>query len=441
MTTANTGMDTTGLEQAPLRELLTRCVHCGFCNATCPTYLQSGEELEGPRGRITLIRRMADGGRATGRTLLHLDRCLTCLNCETTCPSGVPYRALIDAGRALAESQTRRPWPERVLRWLLPRMLASQTGLAAGLAMARPLRRWLPARLQSYLHSPRVLQAAPDSPEPATAIGETILLLAGCVQPQLAPGINTALEQILTRMGFRVVKLSGANCCGAMAHHLGQATLAHRQMQAVASACQPWLAAKGGPGVRAIVTASSGCGLMLSGYAAVSGKSTDQMATISQLTTDPLKLLEPLVDHLRALMPRGNRPTLVVHEPCTLQHGLKLQGHLPAFLASLGVTVQTGNAPSQCCGAGGANTLLFPALASDLRQAKRRSLGLNEPDTPIAVSANIGCMAHLGTREQPVLHWLEWLAGQLNGDASIRAGQDISSSFPSSGPTRPKQSA
>jgi glycolate oxidase iron-sulfur subunit len=407
--------------------ILRKCVHCGFCNATCPTYQLLGDELDGPRGRIYLIKQLLEGGAATPSTQLHLDRCLTCRNCETTCPSGVEFGRLIDIGRQIVEAQVPRPARERAERWLLRTALTSRlfgVALRIGL-MLRPL---LPAVLAAKLPVPAGLAAKPPvptgraAPRPApgaaaaglAAAGHRkVLLLAGCVQPALAPNINAATLRVLAAAGIDGEIVRGAGCCGAIRSHLsdhdGGLDDARRNIDA-------WWPAVSAGDIDAIVSNASACALAIKDYGralAADARYAERAARISALARDVSELL-PLVGAALADRLQPQRAgSLVFHPPCTLQHGQKLGGRVESQLRALGFDVSLAAAESSlCCGSAGTYSVLQPMLAGQLRERKLHHLAAT--GASCIISANIGCINHLqsGTAT-PVRHWIEILDAAL----------------------------
>jgi glycolate oxidase iron-sulfur subunit len=389
--------------------ILRKCVHCGFCTATCPTYPLLGDELDGPRGRIYLIKQVLEGQAPTRSTQQHLDRCLTCRNCETTCPSGVQYGDLVDIGRRVVEARVERPAPERAVRWLLKEGLTSPLfgpAMAAG-RMVRPL---LPAALKHKVpaaRSPRA-QLWPQREHP-----RKVLMLMGCVQPAMMPNINSATARVLDAAGIQTLVAEGAGCCGAIRSHLNDHDGGLADMRRNIDAWWPMVDGLTSQGtVEAIVMNASGCGVTVKGYAQALADDpayAEKARRISELTRDLSELLPPLVPALKTRLRQRKPPTLAYHPPCTLQHGQQLRGGLETALRDLGFSVQLAASESHlCCGSAGTYSVLQPALAGQLRD---RKLGHLQPlGAQVIVSANIGCIQHLqsGTAT-PVRHWVEVL--------------------------------
>ncbi len=402
-----------------LNQLASRCVHCGFCNATCPTYLATGLELEAPRGRIALIRSMRDQQPVTNKTRQHLDHCLTCLACETTCPSGVEYRHIIDGGRQWLDVKHPRSLPSRLPRLLLTRAMNYPRWLSLGFSLARGLRFLLPRRLSAYLKIPRQRPKADSS---LTGGRGKVIILTGCVQRQLAPAIDDALERILGVLGYQAIRVSQADCCGALGYHLGEVQSARAQAKKTLKVLEPYLDHPENPNPL-ILMSSSACGLMLKDYKRLFRDDPRWEATATRVQPwllDPLELLDWHVDELRQHLSVSatGEIHLRIHEPCTLQHGLRLRGRLPMLFRELGFNVAEGPSIQKCCGAGGIQPLLSPAPAKTLRAQKREELGLENVETAIALTSNIGCMLHLDEKGD-MYHWLEFLALNLKKSSSF----------------------
>jgi len=393
-------------EGAEAEAILRKCVHCGFCTATCPTYQLLGDELDGPRGRIYLMKQVLEGEVPGRSTLLHLDRCLTCRNCESTCPSGVQYGHLVDIGRAIVEERVKRPPRERALRWLLKTGLTSplfRPAMALG-RLARPL---LPAALKHKVPAAPVPGAHRWPTQPHK---RKVLLLTGCVQPAMMPNINSATARVLDAAGIQTLVADGAGCCGAIRTHLNDRAGGLADMRRNIDAWWP-LVERGG--VEAIVMNASGCGATVKEYGHALARDpayADRAARIVALTKDVSELLPDLLPALRKRLrqPAGQAPQRIAfHPPCTLQHWQQLRGGVEAALTELGFEVRLPAAESHlCCGSAGTYSVLQPALATALRDRKLGHLQATEPQA--IASANIGCIQHLqsGTAT-PVRHWIE----------------------------------
>jgi glycolate oxidase iron-sulfur subunit len=388
--------------------ILRKCVHCGFCTATCPTYQLLGDELDGPRGRIYLIKQVLEGEAPTRKTQLHLDRCLTCRNCESTCPSGVQYGALVDIGRKIVEDKVPRPSGERFVRWALKEGLTSPL-FGPAMKMGQLVRGLLPATLKAKVPAPQHAGAWPTRTHE-----RKVLMLAGCVQPAMMPNINSATARVLDAAGIQTVVAAEAGCCGAVKFHLNDQAGGKAQMRANIDAWWPHIEA----GVEAIVMNASGCGVTVKDYGHLLHDDPVYAAKaqrISELTRDLSELLPELVPALRDKV-QARTGQVAFHPPCTLQHGQKLRGGVEQHMAALGFQIKTCRVePHLCCGSAGTYSVLNPQLAYELRDRKLASLGEMQP-AQIA-SANIGCITHLqsGT-ETPVRHWVELL------DEALQAG-------------------
>ncbi|MDY0013510.1 MAG: glycolate oxidase subunit GlcF [Rhodocyclaceae bacterium] len=397
-------------EGAEAEEILRKCVHCGFCTATCPTYQILGDELDGPRGRIYLIKQMLEGAEPTGKTRLHLDRCLTCRACETTCPSGVQYSRLLDIGRAVVEAKVPRSGAERLTRWVLKEALprARLFGLAVGAGrLARPL---LPAKLQAKLPA-----AAPAGPWPAACHPRRMLALAGCVQPALAPRINAATARVLDALGISLVEEAKAGCCGAVRFHLNDQTGGREDARRNIDAWWPAIAAGG---IEAIVITASGCGVQVRDYGHLLKDDpayAAKAARVASLVRDVAEVVaaeEGRLARLLAARPPRVPQKLAFHAPCTLQHGLGVRGVVERLLGAAGFELTPVRDAHLCCGSAGTYSLLQPALSERLRADKLAAL--TEGGAGAIASANIGCLTHLqGGTQLPVTHWIEHLDARL----------------------------
>ncbi len=389
--------------------ILRKCVHCGFCTATCPTYQLLGDELDGPRGRIYLIKEVLEGKPATRSTQLHLDRCLTCRNCETTCPSGVQYGRLVEIGRRVVEQQVERPPGERAVRWALKEGLPSPL-FAPAMKLGQAVRGALPPALREKV-PPR---PAPHARQwPTRAHARKVLLLTGCVQPAMMPNIDSATARVLDAAGIQTLVADGAGCCGAIRTHLNDHDGGLADMRRNVDAWWPLVAGIGEqPLVEAIVMNASGCGVMVRDYGHALAHEPDyaeRAARIAALTRDVSELLAGIAPRLARQVRESRKPKLVFHPPCTLQHGQQIRGVVESGLRTLGFDVQTTPLePHLCCGSAGTYSVLQPALAHALRD--RKLAGLAPADAEVIVSANIGCIQHLqsGT-PTPVRHWIEVL--------------------------------
>ncbi len=398
--------------------ILRKCVHCGFCTATCPTYQLLGDELDGPRGRIYLMKAVLEGETPTRKTQLHLDRCLTCRNCETTCPSGVDYGHLVDIGRKLVDAKVERPLPERALRWALKEGLTSPL-FPPAMKLGQMVRGLLPEALKNKV-------PAPQNPGtwPTRTHTRKVLMLAGCVQPSMMPNINSATARVLDAAGIQTVIAPQAGCCGAVKFHLNDHEGGKAQMRANIDAWWPHVQADAPGTVEAIIMNASGCGVTVKEYGHTLKDDplyAAKAARISELTKDLSELLPELVLTLKSVRPElvegltQKAPKLAFHPPCTLQHGQQLRGGVEKHLGDLGFDVKIStNEAHLCCGSAGTYSVLNPDIAYQLRDRKLGNLGEMQPE--VIVSANIGCITHLqsGTAT-PVRHWVEVLDEVLAG--------------------------
>ena len=383
---------------AEAESILRSCVHCGFCNATCPTYQLLGDELDGPRGRIYLIKQVLEGSPVTAKTQLHLDRCLTCRNCESTCPSGVDYHNLLDIGRAVVDDAVPRPLGQRLLRAglraVLPHPALFKALTQAGLAL-RPL---LPAAFEAKL--PR--QIRPAKPRPVPRHARRVLLLEGCVQPGLSPNTNAAAARVLDRLGISVTPIREAGCCGALDYHLDA------QQQGLARARRNidawWPAIEAG--AEAIVQTASGCGAFVKDYGHLLAEDPAYAAKAQRVSALAKDLVEVLRgEPLESLGVQGDL-RLAFHCPCSLQHAQRLGGAVEAVLGRLGFGLTAVPDSHLCCGSAGTYSLTQPALARQLRDNKLDALESGRPQ--VIATANIGCQSHLdGAGRTPVRHWIE----------------------------------
>ena len=426
--------------------ILRSCVHCGFCNATCPTYHLLGDELDGPRGRIYLMKQMLEGQPVSSVTRDHLDRCLTCRNCETTCPSGVRYGRLIDIGRELVEKLHPRPAGQQLLRAGLRRTLASGSVFGVLFKLGRGVRWALPTILRDHVppsplrgggggvsestalrHRSRLARQSrpwtdwgggetrgtqhplpPPSPLEGEGVKRTMLVLEGCVQPALAPETNAAAARVLARLGIRLVAASEAGCCGALSQHLAAPEAAKQSMRRNIDAWWPHIEAGGGGSIEALVMTASGCGSQVKDYGHLLRDDpayAEKAAKVSALTRDLSEILagEDL-SGLRAGLPRR----VAFHPPCSLQHGQQVRGVIEAILTGLGHELVPVDEAHLCCGSAGTYSLLQPEIAGRLRARKLSNLQARGPE--LIATANIGCQSHLAAASGvPVVHWITLL--------------------------------
>ncbi len=380
-------------------EILRKCVHCGFCNATCPTYQILGDELDGPRGRIYQIKEILEGQTPTAETRQHLDQCLTCRNCETTCPSGVEYGSLLEIGRDLIETRTERTLVDRLKRYAIREVLAYPKRFAFFLGLGRLVRPFTLGKLRQLIP---VKHSIPTKP-----VGQherKMLLLEGCVQPALSPSINEATRQVLDQLGISAVSESPVGCCGALHHHTSASEESLDFMRARIDAWWPLIE----DGVEAIISTASGCGVHIKDYGELLKADSvyaEKAQKVSELTKDLVEILQQ--EDIETLKPT-NSTRVAFHPPCTLQHGQKLAGQVEQLLDRIGFERVTFNESHLCCGAAGSYTLLQPELSNQLKERKISNIDQASPE--IIATANIGCLHHLeaGTN-LPVRHWVELL--------------------------------
>ncbi|MBB5608388.1 MULTISPECIES: glycolate oxidase subunit GlcF [unclassified Janthinobacterium] len=385
--------------------ILRACVHCGFCTATCPTYQLLGDELDGPRGRIYLIKQVLEGAEVTGKTQTHLDRCLTCRNCESTCPSGVQYGRLVDIGRKVVEQRVQRPLHERALRYALAQALPRRWLFTPAYKVGQALRPLLSKGLQDKLRP----GAAPGQ-WPTRSHARTMLLLDGCVQPAMSPNINAATARVLDALGVQLIIAAKAGCCGALRHHLNEQEAALDDMRRNIDAWWPYVES-----AEAIVMTASGCGVTVKEYGHLLAHDTvyaDKARRISALSRDLSEIMPAFETELAALLQGKIAGRVAYHPPCTLQHGQQIRGKVEQVLRTVGVDVLLCADSHLCCGSAGTYSMLQPALSQQLRDNKLANLAACAPD--VIVSANIGCLNHLqsGT-ETPVRHWIELIDAAL----------------------------
>lgn len=378
--------------------ILRTCVHCGFCNATCPTYQLLGDELDGPRGRIYLIKQVLEGNEVTAKTQQHLDRCLSCRNCETTCPSGVDYHNLLDIGRAVVDAAVPRPLGQRLLREGLRNIVPNPwlfKGLVNGGQMFRAL---LPDALQDKLPRNAVMPAS----RPDIRHARQVLMLEGCVQPGLSPNTNAAAARVLDRLGISVIPAREAGCCGAVDYHLDAQTTGLDRARHNIDAWWPAIER----GAEAIVQTASGCGAFIKDYGHLLGADpayAEKAKAVSALAKDLVEVLRE--EPLESLGIHANQ-RVAFHCPCTLQHAQKLGGVVESLLVRLGFDLTAVPDAHLCCGSAGTYSITQPALARSLRDNKLAALESGHPE--IIATANIGCQAHLdGAGRTPVRHWIE----------------------------------
>jgi glycolate oxidase iron-sulfur subunit len=385
--------------------ILRSCVHCGFCNATCPTYQLLGDELDGPRGRIYLIKQVLEGNEVTEKTQLHLDRCLSCRNCETTCPSGVDYHNLLDIGRAVVDAAVPRPIGQRLLRQSLRSVVPNAALFKSLTQLGNTFRPLLPASLKSKLPSAVV----PAKPRPTARHPRQVLMLEGCVQPGLSPNTNAATARVLDRLGISVTPIAQAGCCGAVDYHLNAQEAGLARARRNIDAWWPGIES----GAEAIVQTASGCGAFVKDYGHLLSADPLYAAKaerVSRLTKD---LVEVLRDEPLENLGVASDLRLAFHCPCTLQHAQKLGGAVESVLSRLGFNLTAVPDSHLCCGSAGTYSITQPELSRRLRDNKLNALESGQPQ--VIATANIGCQTHLaGAGRTPVRHWIELIEEALH---------------------------
>ena len=396
-------------EGPEVESILRSCVHCGFCNATCPTYQLLGDELDGPRGRIYQMKQMFEGKAPTRSTQLHLDRCLTCMNCETTCPSGVRYGRLVDIGRAAIEDQVTRPASQRLQRDFWRFVLTRRWLFDPAVRLGRMLRPLLPEKLRAKLPPSRAAGAVARRTH-----ARKVLLLNGCVQPALLPSIDAATTRVLDKLGIEAIVEPQSGCCGAIDYHLAAHDAARHAARRNIDAWWPHIE----NGAEAIVMNASGCGAMVKDYAHLLREDSAYAAKaqrVSELTRDLSEFLAPAAAELASRIGStadAERPRIAFHPPCTLQHTQKLRGVTESLLSALGAELVPVPDVHLCCGAAGTYTLFQPEFSQQLRANKIANLERGQPQ--LILSANIGCLTHLESATKiPMRHWVEWVDSRL----------------------------
>jgi glycolate oxidase iron-sulfur subunit len=383
-------------------DIVQSCVHCGFCNATCPTYQDRFDERDGPRGRIYLIKNMLESGQASDVARTHLDRCLTCRACETTCPSGVQYGRLADIGREMVDEIGERALPQRIVRRLIRWVFPYSSRIRALLGMGRFFSPVLPQALRRDIPPRQILDDRPGVPTPSA---RKMVALQGCVQSVATPRTNHAAQRVLQRLGIDLVEAKAAGCCGAVSYHLGAADEGLDFMRRNIDAWWPLVDA----GAKAIITTASGCGVMVKDYGELLKSDPDYAAKasrISELAKDLSEVLDN--EDLSVFADVADKSRTAVHCPCTLTHGQKLGGSLQRVLGKVGIPMTKTTEDHLCCGSAGTYSLLQPDMSQRLLIRKIKALSIDDPEQ--IVTANIGCQLHLGTQsEVPVKHWIELL--------------------------------
>ena len=413
-------------------EILRACVHCGFCTATCPTYQVLGDELDSPRGRIYLIKDMLENDRAPdAKTVQHIDRCLSCLACMTTCPSGVHYMHLVDHAREYIEQRYKRPFSDRALRWILARILPYPMRFRVallGAKIGRPFARFMPdARLRAMLEmAPKIIPPVsrnddPQSFAPQGTRKKRVALMTGCAQKALNTDINDATIRLLTRLGCEVVVAQGAGCCGALTHHMGKADESHAT---AAKNIRAWCAEMDGGGLDAIVINTSGCGTTVKDYGHMfrNDPLAADAARVSSIAKDISEVLMDLpVENVNVEVPEGL--TVAYHAACSLQHGQQIKTYPKDLLKKVGFTVVEPADSHLCCGSAGTYNLMQPEISGQLKERKVRTLEAKNPD--IIAAGNIGCMMQIGSAASvPIVHTVELLDWANGGPKPPALGEN-----------------
>ena len=381
--------------------ILRSCVHCGFCNATCPTYQELNDERDGPRGRIYLIKQILEGGEVTSKTQMHLDRCLSCRSCETTCPSGVQYSRLLDFGRNELEKKLKRPLAQQWLRWGLRQVLPYPERFNALLKIGQLLSPVLPALIKAKIPAKGKINA----PWPTTSHPRVMLVLAGCAQPAATPSTNISAARVLDKLGISLVEQAQAGCCGALSYHLA----AHEEgLDFMRRNIDAWWPA-GEAGAEAIVMTASGCGAMVQDYGHMLRNDiqyAQKAAKISALTKDISEIL--MSEDLQQFSLTASSKKVAVHCPCTLQHAMGQGGNVETLLKRAGFDLAMTKDKHLCCGSAGSYSILQPQLSQKLLDKKLKALKVDDP--ALIVTSNVGCQLHLASKaDVPVRHWIELL--------------------------------
>ncbi len=401
MQTQLAGFVKTRKDHDELEAILKSCVHCGFCNATCPTYQLTGNELDGPRGRIYLLKQMLEGEPMGRTTQHHLDRCLNCLACETSCPSGVKYGRLLDIGREIVDKKVSRPFYKQIIRKLILTVFPYKHRFNGLIRMAIFLKPVLPDVFKKKIPKTPLVR-----PWPAAVHKRQVLLLSGCVQSSLRPEIDLAAAHVLDELGISLVSLANSQCCGALSYHLSEHDQAKQFAKQTIDLCWPYITQN----IEAMIMTSSGCGVMLKDYATLL-QYDEQYAEKSRLFSEKVKDISEILRHEDLSIFAGKNKTIAFQSPCTLQHGQKLNGVVEGILQKIGYSLAAINDPHLCCGSAGVYSLLQPKMSEQLKQNKLIALHKQQPD--LIATANIGCLMHLqDSARVNVVHWLELLYEQ-----------------------------
>lgn len=408
------------------KSIIEKCVHCGFCTATCPTYQLVGDELDGPRGRIYLMKQVLEGNEISQNTRKHLDRCLTCRNCESTCPSGVTYGRLVDIGRAIVDERLdqagmRRPTKERLIRWALREGLTRPKLFGAAMRIGQVVRPGLPEVIRKKIPTSRA--AIPSGTVSTRAHERKMLFLEGCVQPTMSPNINLATARVLDKAGVELVTARKARCCGAIRYHTGDHNGGLDDMRRNIDAWWPHLS----KGASTLVINASGCGAMVKEYGHLLRNDpaySERASAISAMAKDLSEVLPEFLPVLTDdLVPNSTQEPVAYHPPCTLQHGQRLKGVVEPLLSAFGIETRLCADSHLCCGSAGTYSVLQPEFSTKLRDDKVEKLTQTGAST--IATANIGCISHLqsGTT-RPVVHWIELIDRVLGGSNEKKVFDD-----------------
>ncbi len=376
-------------------DILRSCVHCGFCTATCPTYQELGDELDGPRGRIYLIKDMLEGGDVSEKTQLHLDKCLTCRACETTCPSGVEFAHLAEIGKAMVEAKVQRPFKQRLLRSVLLHVLPSRTLFSTFLGLGRLFRPFLPEKLKK-----KIPKSQKTAYFPKKEHLRKVLLIEGCVQPAMSPEIDVATAHVLDKLGIQTLRLLQAQCCGAVENHLNAKDAALKRVRLNIDLWMPYVEL----GVEAILSTASACALEIKEYAHLLKDDPEYAENAKIISAKAKDIVQVLADEDLSMFKLAEPKRIAFHAPCTLQHGQQLKGSVESLLMGLGYDLMPVQDAHLCCGSSGTYSILQPELSKALRNHKVKNLTAHNPE--LIATANIGCLHHMQAGlKTPVLHW------------------------------------
>ncbi len=389
-------------EHAEIENIIRSCVHCGFCNATCPTYQLTGDELDGPRGRIYLLKQALEGQKTSQITQHHLDRCLSCRSCETTCPSGVEYGRLLDLGRVVVEENVSRSFLDSLLRFLMLRIFPYRLRFKYLIKLAAVFKSVVPQKIAAKI--PRIQKQQEQEQEHClTNFSRKVLLLPGCVQPSLAPDIDQSVIRVLAKLKISAITVLDSGCCGALNYHLSDHQQAKQFARSNIDQCWPYIE----QGVEAIVISASGCGLSLKEYKVLLQDDPDYAAKAERFSQLVQDLCEIISNEDLSVFNKTNQ-TIAYQSPCTLQHGQQLNGVVESILERIGCTLTEVNDSHLCCGSAGVYSLLQPVMSEQLRKDKITALTAGKPQC--VATANIGCLTHLQPEiEQELVHWIELL--------------------------------